>query len=59
MSQETLSVTLPRKMIDFMKKVKEETGLNVSTQIELKLRGLNLCEKHDISLYRDKTKGVK
>lgn len=48
MSQQTLSVTLPKKMIEFMKKVKEETGLNVSNQIELKLRGLNLCEKHDI-----------
>lgn len=51
MSQETLSVTLPKKMIDFMKNVKKETGLNVSNQIELKLRGFNLCEKHDTALY--------
>ena len=51
MSQETLSMTLPKKTIDFMKKVKEETGLNVSNQIELKLRGFNLCEKHDPALY--------
>ena len=42
-------------MIEFMKKAKEETGLNVSNQIELKLRGLNLCEKHDISLYMTKS----
>ena len=51
MSQETLSVTLPIKMIEFMKKIKEETGLSVSAQIELRLKGLSLCEKHDIALY--------
>ncbi len=46
-----MSVTLPRETIEFMKKVKEEIGLSVSAQIELKLKGLNLCEKHDISHY--------
>ena len=41
MSQETLSVTLPKKTIEFMKKVKGETGLSVSNQVELKLKGFS------------------
>ena len=54
-----MSVTLPRETIEFMKKVKEEIGLSVSDQIELKLKDLNLCEKHDVSLYSTKPKGGK
>jgi len=47
--QIALSVTLPAKMIELMKETKREIGINVSRQIELKLKGFNLCERHDIT----------
>ena len=38
-------VTLPKEIVDEFIKIKDETGIPISKQIELKLKGLEISKK--------------
>lgn len=42
MERERICLSLPRKMLEDMRKVKEETGVSISRQIELGLKGYSI-----------------
>ena len=44
MKKRKICVTLPEQMIKEFEKIKEETGITISKQIELKLRGLKIVK---------------
>ena len=45
MKREKVCLTLPKKIVDNLRKVKKETGLSIARQVEMELSGFKISKK--------------